>query len=160
MLFGISPLGWLHTLGSLPAIPLALYMLIRHGRIVPRSVTGYAYLGFMMLGAVTVFLIAKEPVSYVIGGVTLTVLALGYGAAYLPLGRATRYVETISLTFSAFLLALPTTSEVLRRVPDGHPIASGLDSPILLAAQGVLALLLVIGLTAQVIGLRHTTPKL
>ena len=26
-MFGISPLGWLHTLGSLPAIPAAAYML-------------------------------------------------------------------------------------------------------------------------------------
>ena len=25
---GISPIGWLHMLGSLPAIPLAVYMLV------------------------------------------------------------------------------------------------------------------------------------
>jgi hypothetical protein len=36
-MFGISPLGWLHTLGSLPAIPLAIYMFARYGRIVPRT---------------------------------------------------------------------------------------------------------------------------
>ena len=57
-MFGISPLGWLHTLGSLPALPLALVMLYRHGRIDPRSALGKAYGGFMVLGAVTVYPIA------------------------------------------------------------------------------------------------------
>jgi len=40
---GISPIGWLHTLGSLPAIPLAVYMLVRHGRIAPETAAGRAY---------------------------------------------------------------------------------------------------------------------
>ncbi|WP_439863486.1 hypothetical protein [Pseudomonas antarctica] len=39
-MLGISALGWLRTLGSLPAIPLAAYMFIRYGRIVPRSTPG------------------------------------------------------------------------------------------------------------------------
>ena len=30
-MFGISPLGWIHTLGSLPAIPMAVYMFARYG---------------------------------------------------------------------------------------------------------------------------------
>ncbi len=42
-MFGISPLGWVHTLGSLPAIPVAVYMFARHGRIVPRSKAGAVY---------------------------------------------------------------------------------------------------------------------
>lgn len=40
-MFGISTLGWVHTLGSLPAIPLAIYMFARQGRIVPRSSPGH-----------------------------------------------------------------------------------------------------------------------
>ena len=36
-MLGISPLGWIHTLGSLPALPLALSMLWHHRRIDPRS---------------------------------------------------------------------------------------------------------------------------
>ncbi|MDO9344659.1 MAG: hypothetical protein Q7T99_14355, partial [Pseudomonas sp.] len=61
-MFGISALGWIHTLGSLPAIPLAAYMFIRHGRIVPRSVPGLFYLVSMLIGGLTVFLVAKQPV--------------------------------------------------------------------------------------------------
>lgn len=57
-MFGISPLGWVHTLGSLPAIPLALYMFLRYGRIVPASRAGRLYLLFMLIGALTTFLVA------------------------------------------------------------------------------------------------------
>ncbi len=50
---------------------------------------------------------------------------------------------------------LPTITETLRRVPDGHPLVTDLKSPILLGAQGALFALLVIGLTAQIVHLRR-----
>lgn len=155
-MFGISPLGWIHTLGSLPAIPVAAYMFARFGRIVPRSAAGAVYFFSMLIGATTVVLIAHEPVSYVIAGVTLSLLLVGYGVARLPgQGAATSYVETISLTLSAFLLMLPTITETLRRVPDGHPLVTDLKSPLLLGAQGTLFVALIVGLTAQILHLRR-----
>lgn len=155
-MFGISPLGWVHTIGSLPAIPVALYMFARHGRIVPRSLPGAVYFVSMLVGAATVFLVAREPVSYGIGATTLLVLLAGYGIERI-LGptRPARYVETICLSLSAFLLMLPTVTEILRRVPDGHPLVTDLKSPLLLGAQGALLVLLVLGLSAQIIGLRR-----
>ncbi|HEX7743542.1 MAG TPA: hypothetical protein VF442_14090 [Sphingobium sp.] len=151
-MFGISPLGWIHTLGSLPAIPAAVYMLARHGRITPRSRPGVLYLVSMLIGAVTVFLVAHQPVSNVIGAVTILFLLVGYGAGrLLGAARAARYIETISLSVSVFLLMLPTVTEILRRVPDGHPLVTDLKSPLLLGAQGTLLVLLVIGLAAQII---------
>lgn len=155
-MFGISPIGWVHTLGSLPAIPLAVYMFARHGRIVPRSAPGVAYFAFMLVGAGTVFLVAREPVSYVIGAVTLALLIAGYGIGRLPaLGRAGRYLETIFLSLTAFLLMLPTVTEILRRVPDGHPLVTDLGSPLLIGAQASLLATLLLGLTAQIIHLRR-----
>lgn len=155
-MFGISPLGWLHTLGSLPAIPAAAYLFARHGRIVPRSPIGAVYFVSMLIGAGTAFLVAHQPASYVIGAATLVVLFAGYGVGYLPmLGRAGRYVEAISLTFSAFLLMVPTVTETLRRVPDGHPLVTDLKSPLLLGAQATLLGLLVVGLVAQILHLRR-----
>src|SRR3546814_7249820 len=78
-MFGISPLGWLHTLGSLPAIPVAFYMFARHGRIVPRSPLGAIYFVSMLIGAATVFLVAHQSVSHAIGIVTIMLLFAGYG---------------------------------------------------------------------------------
>lgn len=77
-MFGISPLGWVHTLGSLPAIPLAIYMFVPHGRIVPRSVPGALYFVSMLIGGTTVFLVAREPISYGIGAATILLLVAGY----------------------------------------------------------------------------------
>lgn len=151
-MFGISPLGWIHTLGSLPAIPVAFYMFARHGRIVPRSTPGAVYFVSMLIGAATVFLVAHQPVSYVIGAVTILVLLAGYGIErILRSTRTARYIETICLSLSAFLLMVPTVSEILRRVPDGHPLVTDLKSPLLLGAQGGLLAILVVGLTAQII---------
>ncbi len=153
-MFGISPLGWLHTLGSLPAIPVALYMFARYGRIVPRSIPGAIYFVSMLIGALTVFLIAHQPVSYGIGVATLLVLLAGYGVGRVGfLGRAAKYLETIFLSLSAFLLMVPTVSETLRRVPDGHPLAADMSAPILIGAQLVLVAILVLGLIGQIVHL-------
>lgn len=152
-MFGISPLGWLHTLGSLPAIPLALYMFARYGRIVPGSTAGRIYFVSMLIGAATVFLVAHAPVSYGIGGATLVLLLAGYGVGFLPLGRAGRYLETVCLSLTAFLLMLPAVTETLRRVPDGHPLVTDLQSPLLRGAQGSLLVLLIVGLGAQIVRL-------
>ncbi|MDI7065271.1 hypothetical protein QMO17_28870, partial [Klebsiella pneumoniae] len=99
-MFGISPLGWIHTLGSLPAIPMAVYMFARYGRIVPRSVAGKVYFVAMLIGSLTVFVIAHQGISYVIGVAALVLLLAGYGVAYLPLrlpGRIGVYLETFCL---------------------------------------------------------------
>ena len=154
-MFGISALGWVHTLGSLPAIPLAAYMFIRHGRIVPRSTAGRFYLVSMLIGAFSVFLVAKQPVSNIIGVITLALLAAGYGVGRIAwLGRARVYLETIFLSLTAFFLMVPTVSETLRRVPDGHPFVTDLQSPVLIGAQGGIALVLIVGVAAQMFYLR------
>lgn len=154
-MFGISPLGWVHTLGSLPAIPLAAYMIARYGRIVPQSTPGAVYFVSMLIGAVTVFLVAHQPVSYGIGTATIILLLAGYGVGRLPRsGRAAKYIETICLSLTVFLLMLPTLTETLRRVPDGHPLVTDLNSPLLLGSQASLLVMLIVGLTAQIVYLR------
>lgn len=155
---GISPIGWLHTLGSLPAMPLALWMLARHGRIVPRSRAGQAYFWSMLLGAVTVYAVAHQPVSVIVGTLTLVLLAVGYGLALWPVaGRASKYIETVSLTTSVFFLLVPAVSETLRRLPVGDPLAAGPKDPLLLGAQGALFLMLLIGVPAQLWVIRKRT---
>ncbi len=148
---GISPLGWLHTLGSLPAIPLAAYMLIKYGRIVPETSAGRAYFWFMLLGVLTVYPIAHQPISSIIATITLVVLLLGYGISRWPTAnRFGKYIETISLSISVFLLMVPTVSESLRRLPVGNPLVTDMKDPLLLGAQGALFLILIIGIPLQI----------
>lgn len=147
----ISPLGWLHTLGSLPAIPLAAYMLVRHGRVVPATKAGRAYFWFMLLGVLTVYPIAHLPISRAVATITLAMLVLGYGISRWPVAkRFAQYVETVSLSISVFLLMVPTVSESLRRLPVGNPLAAGPTDPLLLGVQGVLFLALAVGIPLQV----------
>lgn len=147
----ISPIGWLHTLGSLPAIPLAAWMLARYGRIEPRTAPGRAYFWFMLLGVLTVYPIAHQPVSSIVATVTLVFLLVGYGIALLqPVRRLWAYVQTISLSITVFLLMVPTVSETLRRLPVGSPLVTDLKDPLLLGVQGGLFLALIIGIPLQV----------
>jgi len=55
---------------------------------------------------------------------------------------------------TGFLLMVPTVTETLRRVPDGHPLVTDPKSPLLLGAQRALVVALVIGVIAQVLYLR------
>ena len=147
---GISPLGWLHTLGSLPAIPLAAYMLFKHGRIAPETKAGTAYFWFMLLGVLTVYPIAHQPVSSIVATITLVVLLLGYGISRWPMARRFgKYIETTSLSISVFLLMVPTVSESLRRLPVGNPLVTDLKDPLLLGVQGALFLALIVGVSLQ-----------
>jgi hypothetical protein len=153
---GISPLGWLHTLGSLPAIPLAAYLLARHGRIVPDSAPGRAYFWFMLLGVLTVYPIAHQPISAIIATVTLVMLLAGYGISLWKGAKPIwTYLQTIALSISVFLLMIPTVSESLRRLPVGRPLVTDLKDPLLLGVQGALLLALVIGVPLQLLALRR-----
>lgn len=157
----MTSFGWVHTLGSLPAIPLAAYMFTRYGRIMPRSALGIAYLIFMLIGAGTVFLVAHQPISYGIGTVTILLLIAGYGVDNIGfLGRARRYLETVFLSLTAFLLMVPTVTEILRRVPDGHPLVTDLKSPLLLGSQAAILAMLILGLAAQLIALRRQNGRI
>jgi hypothetical protein len=153
-MFGITPLGWLHTLGSLPAIPAAAYMIFRFGRIKPDSVPGYIYFVCMLVGSLTIFLVAKAPVSPAIALVTLLCLLGGYAANKLVfLGRLRNYIETILLSLTVFLLMVPSVSETLRRVPDGHPFVADPNSVVLKGAVGTIAAIFVLGLAVQIYNL-------
>jgi hypothetical protein len=130
-------------------------MLVRYGRITPRTGAGIVYFISMLIGAVTVFLVARQPVSYGIAVATILLLVTGYGIAFIRFaGRAAIYIETICLSLTVFLLMVPSVSETLRRVPDGHPFVTDPKSPLLLGAIGGLFIILILGVTAQIISLR------
>jgi Sec-independent protein secretion pathway component TatC len=158
---GISPIGWLHTLGSLPAIPLAAYMLVKHGRIAPETKAGRAYFWSMLLGVLTVYPIAHQPVSSIIATITLVFLLMGYGITmWRTARRPWTYVQTISLSISVFLLMVPTATESLRRLPVGNPLVTDLKDPLLLGVQGTLLLALIVGIPLQMRALyKHQTSR-
>ncbi|QWF19937.1 hypothetical protein KME82_25230 [Lysobacter capsici] len=113
----------------------------------------------MLLGVLTVYPIAHQPVSSIVATVTLVVLVLGYGISRWPAAkRFGKYIETVSLSLSVFLLMIPTVSETLRRLPVGKPLVTDLKDPLLLGVQGALFLALIVGVALQMRALYKRRP--
>ena len=65
------------------------------------------------------------------------------------LGRFGVYLQTLAMSFSFFLLLVPGTNETLSRLPVDHPLASGIDSPVVRSALTGLLILFLIGTAYQ-----------
>lgn len=152
----LSALGWFHTLGSLPAVPLALYLLFRYGRIPPEKTVAKVFLAFMFVGALSGVLVIKSP-----PGAAISVLSLGsliVGATvgtFKPLERHHWWIQTVALSTAVFTLFLPSVTETLTRLPAGHPIAESPEAPLVVGFQLSLLVLLIVGVTLQLLFLRR-----
>lgn len=136
MLPQLSAMGWFHTLGSLPAIPLAIYLLARHGFIQPATPLGKVYLAFMFLGAVTGVLVIRDPPGVAISILSLGSLTVGSLIGFVkPLASQRWWIETVAMSTSALTLFIPSVTETLTRLPAGDPIASSPADPIVVAFQ-------------------------
>lgn len=155
----MTPFGIFHTALSVPAIPLGLVALARFGKIDPATRVGKWYLASMLAGSVSAFgfIVTKGfTPAQVLTFATLFVLAAGMLARQAEwLGRAARYVETLSLSASYLLLMVFTTTETLTRVPVGHPFAANAQSPELLPVRLGLLLAFLVGVAYQVYELRR-----
>ena len=152
----LSALGWFHTLGSLPAVPLALYMLARHGRITPDAIAGKAWLVFMLIGAISGVLVIKDAPGVAISILSLGSLALGSTVQKADfLGGHRHWIQTVALSTAVFTLFLPSLTETLTRLPAGHPIAASPQAPLVVALQLGLVACLIVGVTLQLMFLKR-----
>lgn len=151
----LSAIGWFHTLASLPAIPLSLWLLAVHGRIPPDSLLGKAWLVFMFIGALSGVLVIKSP-----PGMAISVLSLGSLVVGSLIGLVARrwkhrwWIETVALSTATFTLFLPSFTEILTRLPAGAPIAASPEAPLVVAIQVSLLLLLIGGIVYQLTVMR------
>jgi hypothetical protein len=156
MLPELSPLGWFHTLGSLPALPIGLMLLFRHGRIDPSSGWGKLYLLFMFVGAITGVLVIRDPPGILISVLAVGSLVVGASVRFAGfLGNQRRWIETVAMSTSFFTLMLPSLTETLTRLPVGAPIAAGPQAPLMVSIQLALLVGLVLGVTLQLLALRR-----
>lgn len=134
----ISALGAIHTVLSLVPVVAGAFAFARHGRIDPAGGAGKVYLGGMVASIVTSFGLSSTGhfnAGHALGLVALLALVAAVLAPRLRLlGRAAVYVQTVAMSFSFMLLLVPGTNETLTRLPAGHPLASGIDSPIVKSA--------------------------
>ena len=159
MLPELSALGWFHTLGSLPALPIGLMLLFRHGRIDPSSSWGKLYLLFMFAGAITGVLVIRDAPGVLISVLSLSSLVIGATVRFAtPLGHHRTSIETVAMSTSFFTLLLPSLTETLTRLPAGDPVAASPQAPLVVALQLALLAGLVVGVTLQLLRLRRVRP--
>lgn len=161
----LSPLGIFHTAVSVLPIFLGAAAFINRGRIDPRAWAGKGYLATMLIGSLTAFGISKNGgfnFGHVLSLTTILLLAVGYAAGKSRrFPRLAEYVETFSMSATYLLLMVFTTTETLTRLPVEHPIASGIDAPILeTVRQGLLvAFLAVVAYQAWTIRESHARQR-
>ena len=158
MIFGLTPLGTVHTAISLIALATGLIALLRDRAISPRNTLGQVYLWSTVLTCLTGFGIFRHGgfgPPHMLGIVTLLVLALATVADRTALFKSwSIYVVTLAYSTSYFFHMIPGLNETFTRVPIGAPLFTGPDDPALQKVIAVFFVLLLIGGALQVRRLR------
>ena len=137
MFGGISYLGWFHTILGIAAIVIGLYLLIRDRFIFMDTKLANFYLlstvitcasSFLLYGA-TGFFNTAHWLS------VITILAVFFALAlqrFNIFGFLTVYFKQLALTGTVFFSMLPTTAEILQRLPPSNPMVDSIEDPLVL----------------------------
>ena len=157
-MFGLTPLGVIHTAISLIAVATGLIALFRDKEISPRKGVGKIYIIATVLTCLTGFGIFQHGgfgKPHALGIITLVVLGVAYVAGYTKLyGRLSLYIETVSYSATFLFHLIPGITETTTRLPLGAPLLPNADAPALQAATAVMGVVFLIGAALQVQRLR------
>ena len=137
MFGGISIIGWFHTIVGIAGILSGLYLLIRYRFIHIWSRLGKFYITCTLLASVSSFFIFSATGSFNDAHLLslLTILAI-IGAFVLDrfnlLGSLTKYLKEFAMSATILFSLLPTTAEVLKRLPPNEPFVDSLDDPLVI----------------------------
>ena len=154
----ISTLGAVHTAISLMTVAVGLYSFARYRKFDTTTRSAKIYLAGMVASAFTSFGLSSTGgfnAGHALG--ILALLAI-LGGVFVPrinaLGRARSYLSQFAFTFSFFLLLIPGINETLTRLPVGHPLANGPQSPVVLGTVAAWLSIFVLGSVLQFLWLR------
>jgi uncharacterized membrane protein len=157
-MFGLTPLGTIHTAISLIAVAAGLIAFVRDKEISPKNWVGKIYIITTVLTCLTGFGIFQHGgfgKPHALGIITLVVLGVAYVAGYTKLyGRLSPYIETVSYSATFLFHLIPGITETTTRLPLGAPLLPNADAPALKVATAVLVVVFLIGAALQVRRLR------
>src|SRR5258708_5880050 len=140
-MFGLTPLGLIHTAISLIAVAAGLIALIRDKEISPRNTLGKVYVITTVLVCLTGFGIFQHGgfgKPHVLGIITLIVLGVAYVAGYTKLyGRLSPYIETVSYSATFLFHLIPGVTETTTRLPLAGPLLRKAEAPALRGGTAV-----------------------
>ena len=163
MIYGLTPLGIVHTVISLVAVVAGLIALVRYKEIAFATRTGRVYVVATMLTCLTGFGIFQHGgfgKPHVLGVVTLVVLGVAMLAGRSGFGRLSPYVAVVAYSLTFFFHMIPGVTETATRLPLGAPLVADRDaSPALQGTIGALFIVFLIGATVQVLRVRATRQR-
>lgn len=135
MFGGISYIGWFHTILGSAAILVGLYLLIKDRFIFMNTkLTNFYLLSTFFTCVSSLFLYAGTGsfnIAHLLS--VITILAIFFVLALQQVnlfGFLTVYLKQLALTGTVFFSMLPTTAEVLQRLPPNDPFASSIEDPL------------------------------
>ena len=137
MFGGISTIGWFHTIVGIAGILSGLYLLMTYRFIDIWSKLGKFYITCTLLASTSSFFIFSATGSFNDAHLLslLTILAI-IGAFVLDrfslFGFLTKYLKELAMSVTVLFSMLPTTAEVLKRLPPNEPFVDSLDDPLVM----------------------------
>jgi uncharacterized membrane protein len=160
-MFGLTPLGIVHTAISLVAVAAGVIALVRDKQITSGNRLGQVYFITTLLTAATGFGIFQHGgfgKPHALGVLTLIVLGVIVVANRTQLyGRFSKVVEVVGYSATLLFHMIPAITETSTRLPLGAPLLSSPEAPELKAATAVLGLLFLVGAWLQVRRLRQAS---
>ena len=135
MFGGISYIGWFHTILGIAAIVTGLYLLLRDRFIFMDTGLAKFYLLSTVITCASSFLLYGATGSFNTAHwlSVITILAVLFALVlnrYNIFGFLTVYLKQLALTGTVFFSMLPTTAEVLQRLPPSNPIVDSIEDPL------------------------------
>lgn len=135
MISGITYMGWFHTIVGIPAILAGLYLLLRDRFIyIDKNLAKFYLIATVVTSASSLF-IFRATGAFNMAHFTSVIIILAVLFAYILhkksiFGSLNVYLKQLALTGTVFFSMLPTTVEVLRRVPPSNPLANSIEDPL------------------------------
>jgi uncharacterized membrane protein len=132
---GITYMGWFHTIVGIPAIVAGFYLLLRDRFIyIDKDLAKFYLIATVITSASSLF-IFRATGAFNMAHFTSVIIILAAIFAYILhkksiFGSLNIYLKQLALTGTVFFSMLPTTVEVLKRVPPSNPLASSIEDPI------------------------------
>ncbi|NCV99807.1 MAG: hypothetical protein EBW26_03945 [Proteobacteria bacterium] len=137
MIGGITYMGWFHTIVGIPAILVGLYLLFRDRFIYINTGLAKFYLIATVITSASSLFIFRATGALNMAHFNSVIIILAVLFAYILhkrsiFGSLSIYLKQLALTGTVFFSMLPTTVEVLKRVPPSNPLASSIEDPLVL----------------------------
>lgn len=157
-MFGLTPLGIIHTAISLVAVAAGIMAFVRYGRISTQQRVGRVYVLTTVLTCLTGFGIFQHGgfgKPHILGIVTLLVLTLAWWAGRKrSTSRFAPYVEAVAYSLTFFFHMIPGVTETATRLPLGAPWVANAEAPVLQTAAAAMFVVFLVGAAWQIRRLR------